>query len=256
MDFKADVMVFSEAAHEDFGTTSAAEDLRVRALSHSSGCIHRLKRGKLTELAMKIPHSCEVLTHLYFYPAHTELYLCDDYAFINRLGNRALFRVRFPHSGYYAFKIFARPRHNDGPWPNVFNYVIEVLEADDTALPFPIPVECYDLVEGFELREPAVRYLPSHTKVFFNLCVPGAKSVIVINEGKRTELVLNEDTSDTWTADVRTSNPDSELRVAAEFLGGEAKLLTILLLYEVSTVNPLSQLLHCPRAYYVHDYEF
>lgn len=249
MDFKADVMVFSEAAHEDFGATSAAEDLRVRALSHSSGCIHRLRRRKLTEIAMKIPQSCEVLTHLYFYPAHTELYLCDDYAFLNRIGNRALFRVRFPHSGYYAFKIYARPRHSDGPWPNVFNYVIEVLEADDTALPFPVPVECYDLEEGFELREPEVRYLPSHAKVFFNLWVPGAKSVLVINGGQRTELVRDGDSSDTWTADVGTNRPGSELRVAAEFVGREAKLLTILLIFEVSIVNYLSQFLFLCRSY-------
>lgn len=242
MDFKADVMVFSEAAHEDFGSTSAADDLRVRALSHSSGCMHRLRRGKLTEIAMKIPHSCEVLTHLYFYPAHTELYLCDDYTFINRIGNRTLFRVRFPHSGYYVFKIYVRPRHSEGLWPNVFNYVIEVLEGDDTVLPFPIPVECHDLQEGFELREPEVRYLPSHTKVFFNLWVPGVKSVLVINEDKRTQLVRDGGPSDTWTANVSTNNPGSQLRVGAEFLG-EAKLLTILLLYEVRIVNHLSQII-------------
>lgn len=234
MNSKADVMLFSEVSHEDFGPTAAASQMGIRALSYSTGCIPRVLRGKLKDIVMQIPNEYEISAHLYFYTVYTEICLCDDYIFYNRMGRRATFKVRCCQPGYYTLKIYVRSRGTNGMWPNVFNYVIEILESDETVDAFPIPVECYDRGD-FELQFPLSRVLPSCEKVFFSLTAATAKNVAVVNDGKKTSLV-SEGNDKAWTGEVITGKAGTELRVVAKFLGS-IKLPAILLLYQVAAIH-------------------
>lgn len=233
MNSRADVMLFSEVSHEDFGPTAAASQTGIRALSYSTGCIPRVRRGKLKDIVMQIPNEYEISAHLYFYTVHTELCLCDDYVFFNRMGRRATFKVRCCQPGYYTLKIYVRSRGTSGMWPNVFNYVIEILELDETAVAFPVPVECYDRGD-FELQFPLSRVLPSCEKVSFSLTAATAKNVAVVNDGKTTRLVSEGDDK-AWTGEVITGKAGTELRVVAKF-PGTVKLPAILLLYQVAAI--------------------
>ncbi|KAM3834125.1 kyphoscoliosis peptidase isoform 2-T2 [Vipera latastei] len=105
-------------------------------------------------------------------------------------GNQINFKIRLPHAGNFAFKIFAKKKSDPGNYNYIFNYLIC---CPNTKVKWPMFPQNYSKwAESYELVEPLAAFLPANCNIKFKLKLHSIAKAFVQCE-KTYPLSLNKD---------------------------------------------------------------
>jgi hypothetical protein len=114
----------------------------------------------------------------------------DGYAFCQRDGDRYDIYARFPESGSYILKGYAKRRDDPGKYDSVLEYGIDASSGGGTE--FPMTFDAFS-ENGAHLFEPLEGSLKAGSGYLFRIRVPGARNVSVVCEKKWTALAARGD---------------------------------------------------------------
>lgn len=105
-------------------------------------------------------------------------------------GNRVEFKIHLPHTGNFAFKVFAKKKSDPGNYNYIFNYLIF---CPNTEVKWPAFPQIYSKwAEGYELVEPLAGLLPANRNIKFKLKLHSIAKAFVQCE-KTCPLSLSKD---------------------------------------------------------------
>lgn len=111
--------------------------------------------------------------------------LDDRYTFVQRQGNNTVVSAATPRSGNYELLIFAKNKRDSG---NYYQAITYQLQAVGTGANFPKTYGTF-IESGAYLSTPKVNSLPQNSTVLFQLTVPNAEEVVIIDDrGQWTKL--------------------------------------------------------------------
>ncbi|MBR8827455.1 MAG: transglutaminase [Gomphosphaeria aponina SAG 52.96 = DSM 107014] len=140
--------------------------------------------------------------------------LPETYTFEQQQNGQIFIKATFPAPGNYELQIYAKNKHESGSYPHAVTYKII---ADAAGKEFP-KIYTNFTENNANLQAPLTKKLPSNQSVYFQLNVPKALEVQVIDQ-----------TSNKWTKLTRSGNQFSgnafvgsgKVQVTAKFPGDE-----------------------------------
>ncbi|XP_068679681.1 kyphoscoliosis peptidase-like isoform X2 [Montipora foliosa] len=149
------------------------------------------------------------------------------------------FKINFPQSGKYVFKVYAKELDKDGDDISMaYTCAMDVTSQKPGCAPFP--ERCSSWSRQCKLMEPFSGVLPSESTICFVLDIPQADKVTVFgNHGGDT--CLTKSRCGEWNADAKTGEGNHELELRAVVNTGGLNVYTPLLKYKVEETEELKR---------------
>ncbi len=134
--------------------------------------------------------------------------------FVQQQDGKIIVRATFPAPGSYELEIFAKPRQQQGSYPEAVTYKVI---AKGGGKEFPLTYSTFN-EKNVQLQVPLVKYLPKNQSVRFQLKVPHALEVQVIDQSSNGWTPLTA-SGNLFTGNVLVGS--GKVHVVAQFPGDE-----------------------------------
>ena len=155
-------------------------DLGLELISHNN---YQISAPNRVDLKLQIPQDVIALANL----EQNNRELSSNAVLVNRRDNNLIISVAPPDAGTYDLTIYAKKQDDPGKYGEVISYQIE---ADRPIVKLP---QVYDHFNRYQvsLIEPLTADLKSNWSTYFNLVVPQAEDVQVLNTATQQWTPLN-----------------------------------------------------------------
>ena len=144
--------------------------LGLELVSHRN---YQISTSDRLDIELKIPQNVVAIAEL----KHHEQTITDNSTLVNRKGDRLIVSVAPPKTGTYDLTIYAKEQEDLGDYGEVINYQIEAI---DSTAKLPQTFGHFHQYQA-SLIEPLTADLKPNWSSYFNLVVPEAEDVQVVN---------------------------------------------------------------------------
>lgn len=145
----------------------------IHAISHTR---HSVRSGAQLSMSFTIPVDIEMTARLC-----QESRLLPDLAFVQQHGETVMVSAMFPHQGRYRLQLLARKKSEEGKYLGIAEYQVDASEGRHERIGYPRAFGDFSRTNAI-LIVPMQRYLPSDKPVDFQLVVPEAVEVLILDE--------------------------------------------------------------------------
>lgn len=193
-------------------------------MSHSSPII-QCENGSLELIFKGNIYTRIILEH---YESSNTSVVKTGYVWTSREQDVLKYIFSFKHSGIYTFKIMLidehknedsvqSKNHNVKTYTHLYTCLINVAIPQSSHRVFPTRYD--EWKDTYRLEKPRTSPLESHSLVGFNLFVPDALTLVVVQGDNWSDLEKNKDGN--WSGDVQTSG-SGEMVLRAQYGGSES----------------------------------
>ena len=179
----------------------------LRFISHNT---HTIQANDSVEVVLGAPQDTIATSRL----KQGSQTLDKSYTFVQQQDGKMIIRATFPAPGSYELEIFAKPRQEPGSYPEAVTYKVI---AKGAGKEFPLTYSTFN-EKNVQLQVPLVKYLPQNQSVRFQLEVPHALSVQVIEQSSNRWTPLTA-SGNLFTGNVSVGS--GKVYVVAQFPGDE-----------------------------------